>query len=419
MQSLRKHRIIRSNILQTIKAELRTAAAFATRLLCLTGLAAGTFGSGFADDSVPSLLLPPAVPSVSNSTPDSGATDETLRLSRALINSLRAEPVPDSNSAVFASAEPVTQDQLAAPSNVPPIPTEAQLRAGRMSLNNRFRLSFADEESGLERVLDPVLPPMPTDERLPDELNTTTDTAGKVTLPNKTPHEQPSYLQPLSTGKKIRKLIGMDGTIFRQNLRKGTVKVKRSAGRFIEHYDPELECFDPDDYHMPILLVSDSEEQPAAESEERSGLLSRKLSDIQPTLSYAWGDWQEDELPDNFNDRMDNGPYTETLAPRTVLQWAPTNLWYYPLYFQDVGLERYGHTRKPWVQPFVSSGRFFGQVVGLPYQMVLHPPKSREFALGYYQPGEWAPKKRYTIPFNEEAAATEFLWVTGIILLIP
>ena len=51
--------------------------------------------------------------------------------------------------------------------------------------------------------------------------------------------------------------------------------------------------------------------------------------------------------------------------------------------------------------------------------MTLKPPMSREFALGYYQPGEWAPKKKYQIPFNEEAAATEFLWVTGLILLIP
>ena len=165
---------------------------------------------------------------------------------------------------------------------------------------------------------------------------------------------------------------------------------------------------------MPILLVAAQEDKPQDPDEaEGDRLLSRRLTDIQPTLAYAWGDKDESILPNDFHKRIDNGPYERTLAPRTVLQWAPTNLWYHPLYFEDPGLERYGHTRHDWVQPFVSSGRFFGQVAALPYQMTLLPPKSAEYALGYYQPGEWAPKKRYQPPFNEEAAATQFLWLAG------
>lgn len=194
----------------------------------------------------------------------------------------------------------------------------------------------------------------------------------------------------------------------------------QGGGRFVEFYDPESEQLDVDDYEHSVLLVggsTDEGSQPGGR--EASALLSRKLTDIKPSLSYAWGDIDVEKLPTDFYKRMDKGEYVEIVAPRTVLQWEPTNLWYYPLYFEDVGLERYGHTRKPWVQPFVSTGRFFGQVAMLPYQMTLHSPQAKEFALGHYQPGEWAPKKKYQIPFNEEASTVEFLWITGLILLIP
>ncbi len=196
----------------------------------------------------------------------------------------------------------------------------------------------------------------------------------------------------------------------------------------IEFYDPVFEePFDTDNYEMKILLVSgEEEESPVEVTDEvtedeapRSGLLSRKISDIKPSLDYAWGQYTDAQLPDDFHERMDHGTYVAKLAPRTVLQWAPSNLWYHPLYFEDPGLERYGHTRHPLIQPFASTGRFFGQVAGLPYQVALHPLKSREYALGYYQPGEWAPKKKYQIPFNEEAVASEFLWITALVLLIP
>ena len=204
-----------------------------------------------------------------------------------------------------------------------------------------------------------------------------------------------------------------------RQMKKQAAKMKRQARRasrpFVEYYEPE----DVDDYNMPILLVANEEEAIQQPEPQTSGLLARKLSHIKPTLDYAWGEVALEQLPDDFHQKLDNGPYVEKFAPRTVVQWAPTNLWYYPLYFEDPQLERYGHTHRPWLQPFVSSGRFMVQTVGLPYQMTLHPPTCREYALGYYQPGEWAPKKKYQVPWNEEAAATEFLWIMGLVLLVP
>lgn len=196
---------------------------------------------------------------------------------------------------------------------------------------------------------------------------------------------------------------------------------------FVEFFDPDLERLDVDAYERQILLTSGDEAampvppEPAADKDgEKPDLFDRRITSIKPTLDFAWGDIKPSKLPPNFFDNeMDKGEYSERVVSRTVLQWEPTNLWYHPVYFEDVGLERYGHSHRPLLQPFVSSGRFFGQVATLPYQMALRPASSREFALGYYQPGEWAPKKKYQLPFNEEASAAEFLWITGLVLLIP
>lgn len=222
-----------------------------------------------------------------------------------------------------------------------------------------------------------------------------------------------------TTRRGVTRLFHWNSTVSIFKPHKGVAKTR---GRLIEFYDPEDERPDVDNYDMPILLVAAQEQkQPVQEVAHDDGdrLLKRKLTDIQPTLAYAWGDKDGKVLPADFYKRMDHGEYASVEAPRSVLQWEPTNLWYYPLYFEDPGLERYGHTRRPWVQPFVSTGRFMGQVATLPYQMALHPPKCPQYTLGYYQPGEWAPKKRYQIPFNEEAAATQFLWMTALILMIP
>jgi hypothetical protein len=322
---------------------------------------------------------------------------------------------------------PNTTPLKAVPGPVPQIPTEAQLRAvsrttarpvpaalNAMRVNNVLLTSGSDDTAGTIVVPD-LLPRVEISPALIEASNL---------LPTPATDSQPVVGSPVKRVQETRRGVtkyfnwGSTVTIFNRN--KGTT---RTRGRLIEFYNPEDERPDVDDYNMPILLVAAQEntDSPVDEEEEDEGerLLKRKLTEIQPTLAYAWGDKDEEDLPKDFHKRMDNGEYMASTLPRTVLQWEPTNLWYYPLYFEDPGLERYGHTRHEWIQPFVSTGRFVSQVTTLPYQMALHPAKCPEYALGYYQPGEWAPKKRYQVPFNEEATATQFLWMTGLILLIP
>lgn len=167
-----------------------------------------------------------------------------------------------------------------------------------------------------------------------------------------------------------------------------------------------------------VLQVSQSQEVRSDEP-ETSQRLKTDIRTIKPSLSYALREIEASQLPVDYDSRLDKGEYVARTPSPAVLQWAPTNFYHYPLYFEDPALERYGHTYHPLVQPFVSTGRFAGQLVGLPYQMVLNPVHSRQYALGYYRPGEVAPKKYYQIPWNNEAVVMQTAFVAGLFLILP
>jgi hypothetical protein len=107
-----------------------------------------------------------------------------------------------------------------------------------------------------------------------------------------------------------------------------------------------------------------------------------------------------------------------TYAP-SVYAWQASNICYNPLYFEDVQLERYGHSWPFFIQPFVSMGRMTVQTAGLPYQMVIDPPHSGVYPLGFYRPGECSPKLIYQIPLNLEAGLAEAGAITGVYFLFP
>jgi hypothetical protein len=193
------------------------------------------------------------------------------------------------------------------------------------------------------------------------------------------------------------------------------------ASRFMlpEEVVPEVDFYD---VHPVSVSAPVSQDSPAAQFADNGNGINRLKTDIrtiEPTLNYALKDIDPTQLPADFNRKMDNGEYVPRATSPTVFQWAPTNLYHYPLYFEDPSLERYGHTYHPLVQPFASTGRFATQLVGLPYQMTLHPIHSHDYTLGYYRPGECAPKKHYQIPFNEEATIIQAVTVVGLIMILP
>lgn len=159
----------------------------------------------------------------------------------------------------------------------------------------------------------------------------------------------------------------------------------------------------------------------------------RPISAINPFHDYAPdGEPCNDLCPKDPNCPSDDGEECPEEAPfyamtpptrcfaETHYLWTASNLYHNPLYFEDVSLERYGHV-KCWcgVQNLVSLGKFGVQLVGLPYQLALDYPHSRRYALGYYQPGDCAPRLCYQVPLNERAAITAAVFYTGVGFIIP
>lgn len=105
-------------------------------------------------------------------------------------------------------------------------------------------------------------------------------------------------------------------------------------------------------------------------------------------------------------------------APSTF-HWHASALCHKPLYFEEVQLERYGHTAGPIRQPLISGAHFFINLAGLPYNMGIHPPGECQYALGYYRPGSCAPWMIPPIPLSLRGAAAEVGAALGLAYLVP
>lgn len=167
-------------------------------------------------------------------------------------------------------------------------------------------------------------------------------------------------------------------------------------------------------------------ELPPAPSAQIKQPTLKSIRDIQPFHEYQAT--PVDRIPAMKPLQADTGPDFLDLPlfgeldrdfQHTYYQWLASNLKHNPLYFEDVALERYGHTYSDVVQPFVSVSKFGVQAIGLPYQFALNAAWDEQYALGHYRPGECAPPLRYKIPFNKDAALTAAGVYTGLIFLIP
>lgn len=177
------------------------------------------------------------------------------------------------------------------------------------------------------------------------------------------------------------------------------------------------------------------------QTEETSPDQLKKITDISPFANYEpdtdFGSKDSGNLLCPSPDEMSGDEPSENDLPRCPevsfsddqyegrkfgrmhYHWEASNMHSNPLYFEDVSLERYGHTHRPLVQPFVSVGKFGAQLFGLPYQMTLHPARECIYPLGYYKPGECAPRLIYQVPLNAKAAAATAGFYTGAILALP
>jgi hypothetical protein len=112
-----------------------------------------------------------------------------------------------------------------------------------------------------------------------------------------------------------------------------------------------------------------------------------------------------------------------TFTPRawtpTTFTWKASGLCHKPLYFEDVSLERYGHSWGPYLQPIISQGHFFVTIPVLPYFMGVYPPNECMYTLGYYRPGSCAPYMLDPLPISVRGALWEAGVWTGAAYLVP
>ena len=103
----------------------------------------------------------------------------------------------------------------------------------------------------------------------------------------------------------------------------------------------------------------------------------------------------------------------------STMTWKASGLCHKPLYFEEVQLERYGHSAGPVLQPALSGAHFFLNIATLPYQMGISPPNECEYALGYYRPGNCAPWLLPPIPLSIRGGLMEAGAITGGVFVIP
>ena len=88
---------------------------------------------------------------------------------------------------------------------------------------------------------------------------------------------------------------------------------------------------------------------------------------------------------------MDSTPYYGRHFSQTCVHWKASALSTKAAYFEDVQLERYGHTRYPVLQPVISGAKFFATIPILPYKMGVTPPSECVYTLGHYRSGNPSP----------------------------
>lgn len=150
------------------------------------------------------------------------------------------------------------------------------------------------------------------------------------------------------------------------------------------------------------------------EAEDVLKAISEVAIDIAPSIDPQRGD----ELPPECALTQKQTIERTNWAP-TTFTWKAAGLCHKPLYFEEVHLERYGHSWGPYLQPVISGGHFFLTVPILPYKMGLYPPCECIYTLGYYRPGSCAPYLLDPLPLSVRAGLAEAGAWTGMAYLLP
>ncbi len=110
--------------------------------------------------------------------------------------------------------------------------------------------------------------------------------------------------------------------------------------------------------------------------------------------------------------------YTPRVFAPSQLQVEPTYVCYRRLEFEEPNSERYGWELS-FLQPFVSAGWFYWDVLALPYHAFTEPCRRFECSAGYCLPGDPVPYLLYPPGLSLTGAIAEAGAVIGLIAIFP
>ena len=186
---------------------------------------------------------------------------------------------------------------------------------------------------------------------------------------------------------------------------------------------PFIRCAPNIEYHSAPLnpaYAIESAQVDSLEARTADGKEFKPISEVSVDISIPEGALPRDIAKETFSGiapRM-HLPGTGRNWCAVTFQWNASLLNYQPLYFEDVNLERYGYS---WgvAQPVVSSTKFMGTVLLMPYLLAARPYHLMSYDLGNARPGSHTPYVHQLPPLSLEGGVMEAATIAGLFLLIP
>jgi hypothetical protein len=289
--------------------------------------------------------------------------------------------------------------------------------------DQQLRSPFGDTTPGSEpQGLKEDTLPLPPVEGAPSELSPPTENGPNMPESQSAPPSMPQYQQPTKQRQQNNNAETPPRTFQPQR----PTQTTRPHGSH-DPFDGEPQTGTAPTQPSPLGIAGGSHLEPEvlkAEqgkarqfcSDELAKEKATTLHDVDLTISVPGT--QGEDYP--FECTIDEGAYYNGRCwDQITYMWKASCLCHKPLYFEDEGLERYGHSWGPCCDPLVSGAHFFCTLPVLPYCMGVTPPCECMYALGHYRPGSCAPYMINPVPLSCRGAAGEAGAVAGAIWFLP
>ncbi|WP_145255999.1 hypothetical protein [Planctomycetes bacterium Pan216] len=123
---------------------------------------------------------------------------------------------------------------------------------------------------------------------------------------------------------------------------------------------------------------------------------------------------------DNFDAVRYGGPFEARQFAPTASIFKGPNVHYHPLYFEQVSLERWGQNYGNLVQPAIAQGKFWLDLIFVPYSIGKNPPWTCQTGNGQPMPGDIVLPYRILPPYPDPGGIALECATMGLIFgLIP